>query len=430
MLWTGLTHAETPVYTVADCIRIGQERSAVALNAARDVQIGSALVQQARADALPQLSLSATYRRLDELTEIDLGGGEAAEFGTLDNYSVLAEIDQTLYAGGRVRAALHGARLSREYYHESERGTRSALTRDIRTGFNAIILNREAVTVHEEAVAQLESHAGETETRYRAGTVSEFDWLSANVRVANAQPDLIAARNAYRVARVDFRRLLDLEDAEFELDGELVCRPVSETLADLLVRATEGRPEVRAMETMALLRRTDMAATRSTGLPSLRAFFTYNGANSYQFVSFDDEWEWHWNAGLTAEWDVWDGGLTAARVREKRLLWEKALTDLDEWLQTVRLQVRTAYLEMERALESVRAGEGSIELAGRALGIALARVDAGFGTHLEFADSQLALSRSRLARLQALHDHMNAVAWLEYACGLEPGALTEEETEP
>jgi|APSaa5957512622_1039677.scaffolds.fasta_scaffold05223_4 outer membrane protein len=414
--------AQTSPYTLDRCVALGLERSAAALNARRDREIGRTLIKQARAEAFPTLSGVATYTRLDEVQDIGFGA-ETFSFGVLDNYSVLGKVEQLLYSGGRVRAAMHAAGLAREFYDRGAAYTESLVTRDIRTGFHGILLAREVVVVRREAVAQFEVHAAEAVQKAHAGTVSEYDQLSAQVRVANERPALIVAQKDLRLARLNLRRLLNVEDRDFAVDGALVYTPVDRTLADLLPLAVESRTDVQQMELDVMLGEQEVNVARSGQRPSLRAFFAYNGANAYEFVEYEDAWEWHWNAGVVAEWTFWDGGLTSGKVRQKQLELTKSQTSLDDLTRIVRMQVQAAYIEMERAREAIEAGGGSVRLAEKALSIADKRFGAGLATNLEYTDSQLALSTSRLTRLQALHDHMNAVAELEYVCGLPYGAL-------
>ena len=358
--------AETAPYTVDRCIEIGLERSAAALNAQRDREIGRTLIKQARAEAFPQLSSSATYTRLDEVQDIDVGG-ENLSFGVLDNYSVIGKVEQLLYSGGRVRAATRAAGLAHDYYDNGAEYTRSTVTRDVRFGFHGILLAREAVEVRREAVEQLEGHAANAERKWQAGTLSEFDQLSAQVRVANERPALIMAEKDCRMARLTMRRLLRVEDKDFAIDGALVFQPVRATLASLLPRAVESRRDVRQMELQALLDQQQLDVAQSGQLPSLRAFFTYNGANAYQFVEYEDDWEWHWNAGVVADWTFWDGGLTSGLVRERELELAKTRTGLEDLVRLLRMQVQAAYLEMERAREAIAAGAGNVTLAQKAL---------------------------------------------------------------
>lgn len=410
--------AEEPaLYTIEDCVRIGLERSGAAANARRDEEIASAKVIQARAAALPNLSLNGDYTRLDELQEVDVGE-ETFEAGTLDNYSASAEVRQLLYSGGKVAAALRAARLSRGYAEVARLDSESGLARDIRLGFHAVLLARAGTEVLEESVAQLESVLSQVEDKFRRGAASELDVLSARVRLGNERPLLIGARNAQALALADLRRALALENEAFDVDGELEHRPVRAGLEELQAVAVTNRPSIRALYAIVALREQDMAAARSGRLPELSARFTYFGANSYEFVSFgDDEWQWHWNAGLGVSWNLWDGGLTRGTVREKILEWEKSRTDLDELLKTVLLEVQRAHLDMQHARESVESGQGNIALAEKALAIAETRYDAGLATRLELTESALGVSRAKLVLLRALHDHMNAVARLHSACG-------------
>jgi len=417
-----MVSAGTAPYTIDRCIDLGIERSAAALNAQRDREIGRTLIKQARSEAFPQLSGSATYTRLDEVQDIAFGE-ESFSFGVLDNYGVEGKVEQLLYSGGRVRAATRAAGLARDFHDHGAAHTRSGVTRDVRVGFHGILLAREAVAVRNDAVAQLQAHAEDAERRARVGTVSEYDQLSAQVRVANERPALIAAEKAYHVARLNMRRLLGLEDRGFAVEGALVYQPVEISLADLLPKAVENRADVRQMELQVLLDEQQLDVAGSGQLPSLRAFFSYNGANAYQFVEYEDDWEWHWNAGIVADWTFWDGGLTAGLVRERELELLKSQTILEDLLRLVRMQVQTTYLEMERAREAIEAGAGNVALARKALSIAETRFGAGLATNLKYTDSQLALRTAQLTRLQALHDHMNAVAELEFVCGLPYGEL-------
>lgn len=408
--------------TLDDCIALGLERNAAAVNAQRDREIGRTLIKQARSEAWPQLSASASYTRLDEVQAVGFGDQSFA-FGVRDNYSVVGKVEQLLYSGGRVSAARRAAGLAQDFFNRGAKHTEQQVIRDVRRGFYRIMLARETVAVRREALVQLESHAREADRQARAGTVAEYDRLSAEVRVANERPSLIAAKKAHQQAALNLRRLLGIEARSLAVDGALVWRPVATSLADLLHAALESRADIDQMELQVRLDEQQVEVARSGNRPRLRAFFNYDGANTDGFAEYEDEWEWHWKAGITADWPFGDGGLTAAQVRERELELAQTRTRLDELQRRVRMEVEMAYLEMKRAREAIDAGRGTVALAQKALSIAAQRFEAGIASSLEYSDSQLALRTARLTELQALHDHMRAVAELEYACGLDRGVL-------
>lgn len=243
--------------------------------------------------------------------------------------------------------------------------------------------------------------------------------LSARVRVANHRPLLIAARKQADLARAAFRNLVQLDAEEFELRGELAYAPDERPLADWQAQGAESRPELVEMRQYLGMREADVRSEKGGYLPQIRAFANYAGTDP-ESGSARDEWEWGWNAGITAEWAVFDGLLTRNRVREKQLELDKARETLADAERQVALEIQTHYLELRQAAETVAASRETVELAEKSLDIARARYENGLATALDYADANLALSVARLTRLQALHDHLNALARLQQASGEEP----------
>lgn len=401
--------------TLEACVRYGLVHSTAARLARLDEDIARTQVGQAGSLALPQVTLDATYRRLDEVQEVDFGEG-TVPLGNLDNYEVVAGVSQLLYGGGQVGAALRAARLAREHADASRQATDAELIRDIKVQFYGLLLADERVAVQAASVEQLRSYASQTADRHRHGAVSEFDLLTAQVRLANEQPKLIAARNQRELARAAFATLLN-HPGPVAVTGRLEQATLDLGLEDMAQLALDQRQELRGSSIRIGLGREDIASARSEGLPSLRAFFNYHGANAYQFVAFQDDWEWHWNAGLVLSWNIWDGNLTRQTVRQKRFVFEQREAEYEAARQAVLLEVRQAYLALVHARELLAASGDSVALAERALAIARARYETGLSTYIEFTDANLALSTARLARAQALHDHAVALAQVAFACG-------------
>lgn len=404
-------------YTLSDCLRIGLEKSASALNARSDQTISEAVIKQVRSQAFPKLALDASYTRLDEIQEFDVGEGSVA-MGTEDNYSVTASLNQLLYSGGKVKAALDSQETIRLRAKAVRQDTEARLVHNIKKLFYDILLLQSTVEVRRDSVLQLSALVKQTEDRFRAKTTSEFDLISAQVKLANERPSLISAEGRCALAHEALRRLVSLDDGPFTLAGTLAFTPHGIALEDIEKEALEVRPGLRAMAALVELTAADIKSARSQGMPQLNAFFKYNGANSYGFASFEDEWQWHWNAGLTASWDVWDSGLTGGKVEEKKLILEKSRTDLDDLKKAVHLELIGALLHLDEARARVKTGRENAALAEKGLTIAKARMDEGLGTYLEFSDANLGVKIARLGLLVALRDHMAGLAELEYAAGM------------
>ena len=417
MISVAASAAAESVYTLDQCIRFGLEQSTSARRARLEEDIAHTQIGQAGSLALPHVTLGAGYTRLDEVQTIQFGD-ESIPMGTEDNVEATAGVSQLLYSGGQVGAAWRAAGLLRDAADVARRATEAALVRDIEVQFYGLLLAGEAVGVQEASVEQLRAYAAQVEERRRHGAASEFDELTAKVRLANELPKQIAARNRLELARAAFVRLLN-HPGGLVVTGSLERATVELGQEEMEALALARRAEIHGSDIRLGLGLEAIASARSEGRPKLRAFFNYHGANAYQFVSFDDDWQWHWNAGLTLDWDVWDGDLTRQTVRQKKFEYEQLIASDEEVREVVKLEARQAYLELVHAREALEASGESEALALRALEIARTRHASGLSTYLEFTDANLALSTARLARLQARHDHAVAVAQAHYVCGLE-----------
>jgi len=83
----------------------------------------------------------------------------------------------------------------------------------------------------------------------------------------------------------------------------------------------------------------------------------------------------------------------------------------------VRLQVQQAYQAQQAALQRIEASQANVHRAEKALEIAETRFKNGLSTQVELNDAELAVTRARTNRAQALHDYGVARANLLAAVG-------------
>ena len=406
-------------YTLADCLRLGLERAVPVQNAKRDERIAEARIGEVRAQVLPSLKAHGGYTRLADTYSFDTGQGQI-DIGRLNNYTASAELSQLLYDGGSVSAALGAARLYRARAAEGTRMAQAARARDIRVAFYGVLLAAQTVAVEEAALGQLRGLVAQAEAKFQHEAASEFDRLSARVRLANEQPVLIRARLDAQVARAALRNLLVLDEPAFELDGELAFAPSAVSLALAQDFGRLNRPEILQQHQRIGLDQADVRVEQGGYFPELRARAAYNGQDPEDVFSSRDSWDWRWEAGLTAEWSLFDGQRRQHVLRQKTLELEKSRADLGEIERAVALEIEEAYLELTHAAEAVAASRETAGPAERGLELAKARYAASLSTYLDFADTNLALRTARLAQARALCEHLQALARLDYACGRPP----------
>lgn len=346
------------------------------------------------------------------------------------NWNGGVQIEQTLYDGGKLIAALRAAGATKkEAVAEYNTAVANALL-DVRVAYYDVLLANQQVTVHEASVNLLQKELQDQQHRYKAGTVPKFNLLRAEVAVANERPALIQARNNLRIAKNNLSNLLGYnlprnvwEDIPLHLTDTFDNAPFQVNLPDAIQQALSQRSELIALREGEQLQKLNIVNARSGYQPTLSVFAGY-GWNNSQFIDPDDlGYTLHgWNAGAQVSWNIFDGLLTHGKVVQAKALYKKSQNDLTDESRQIELQVRTAYSQFIEAKEVLDSQQKVQEEAEEALREANARAAAGTGTQLDVLDAETALTQARTTQIQALHDYDVARAKLRRAIGEDMAA--------
>ena len=164
---------------------------------------------------------------------------------------------------------------------------------------------------------------------------------------------------------------------------------------DALAHAKQRRPDLRAAELRADIARLETHSTALNWAPSLRGNFTYLFTENVGFVGLNN---W-WTVPLEAEWNLWDGGLRLAQVREAASRARMADLNARRQVQISEEEVRTAWQRYQRAEQALEAVAVEVELSEENLKLAQRGFEAGTTTWLEVEQAELGLVMSRLNRI-------------------------------
>ncbi|RKY63815.1 MAG: hypothetical protein DRQ08_08885 [Candidatus Latescibacterota bacterium] len=88
--------------------------------------------------------------------------------------------------------------------------------------------------------------------------------------------------------------------------------------------------------------------------------------------------------------------------------------------RAIRLEVRTAYINLRTAAERVKLSEKQVESARESYEAALGRYEVGVAPITEVIDAQVALSEGKVNHTRAVYDYLYAKAALDKAIGRTP----------
>ncbi len=386
------------------------------------------IIVEVKARTRPSLTLDADYQRLDEgLSEVVDGFGLASN----NTWGISLNLRQALYQGGGIKAALKAQDLTRESVRLFLESTIMDAMLEVTTRYYGTLLARDQIEVEEQNIELLEETLEDAQNKLKAGSVSDFEVLRAEVLLANAKPALIRRRSAFRVAIDQLRQSIgygnyrrDSNNLEKIPDflGELEYEPVFYDLANCLDLALSNRSELERLRLIEEARDAGLEIARSDYRPSVDLIGSYGKRKSNFSESFDDGPE-GWTVGVVATWDIFDGAARKGRVRQARSQLEQSRIERDSLRLAIEVEVRQAMSEFQEAEELVNAAAKAVEQAEEALRLADSRYDAGAINQLDVFEARFALTESRTNRLEANYRHIVAVANLKRAIGEDKPVL-------
>lgn len=304
--------------------------------------------------------------------------------------------------------------------------TRRDLTAAIATSYLELVRFGRLRRLADEVLAQRRDHRRRAAIQYKNGKVARYDVMQADVEIAAAQDQQLAAIRAFDAATATLR--------------SQVCLPFDQAIAitgdDAEATLLPDRvlpPDLAAAREMALQRRVEMAVTtnllrqgekalgvaRASNNPTLNAGVSYaQKTATFLFPS------WGVQVGLQLTVPIITGGDRPARVAQARELIRQAGFARDEQVQRITLEVEQAWLALREADQRRETAKARVARAEEGLRVARLRYDEGMSTGLEQIDAQTALDTALVNEANVKVDYLEAAVNLERATGtLEDGGL-------
>ncbi len=160
----------------------------------------------------------------------------ALPFGQRNNWTLGLDVQQTLFAGGRVTAQTRMAGAGRRIAETSLASTRAQLVLNVIEAYYDAALADRLVSIAVSTLEQAETTLRHTQLARQVGNQPEFELLRATVSRDNQRPILIQRQSDRDIALMRLKQLLNLP-----LDAPLtLTTPLDDTTAAIPARLTSG----------------------------------------------------------------------------------------------------------------------------------------------------------------------------------------------
>lgn len=412
-----------PVWTLRSAVAAARTHSPEADIAAARLERAQAMVDQAGAGQLPQVSLRAGYTQTNNpmmafgsiLNQgVFTPGIDFNAPGQVDNLNLTGTVAYNLYSGGRVTAHRAAARSNVTANEREREVTFARLDAVVVRAYFNIRQTRESVAALEAAVATYVESLRIARLRFDSGQLLKSEWLNLEVQLAQTREQHLAARQQATLAERQFLYLLGQPPVAGSTPLLSADDAAIATLDVPTAASIEPRPERHALDARREAAAAAVTAASSSRRPTLNAFASYQFDKGWRLAGDGDSWM----AGVQAEWAIFDGKSTAGKIREARAdlaETEAAQRQLELGLQLELEQARLAHTFAAEQLEVTATLVASAEEAAR---ISRERFEAGALLSAELIAVETRLTSARVRRAVATAAERIAAAEFRRAAGL------------
>jgi outer membrane protein len=411
----------------AQAVARALERNPTVLRAFADRSGLRGRAKQARADALPEVSVYGSFLRyqdpgffnspnIDEFPPEILQAFRPIASNLWDGYGTVRQTLWSFSLGKAIRAAGYAEHLG----DENVRTARQDVALRAVFAYNAYLLSLEQVKVAETVVRQKEKQLEMAKNRRGAGVATELEVLRFEVDLANARTTLLRLRGATDLARADLNAVMvQPTDRPIEPTDALEFVEAGADQDQVVREAVANRSEVKAVTWSEKISDEAIGIYKADMQPRL----DLNGAYGWSVRDTSNFFESNykkWSLSVTLKVPVFDGWRTAGKVAQARA--ERARVGQDRVaIETqIDLEANQAVDRLRVAASVYHATELNVVQARKAQDMTDANYRLGAATQLDVLDAQAALTQAEFTRIEALHAHANARAGLRYVMGQDP----------
>ena len=447
-----------PSFTLNQAILTALRQNPDVLRAILEIERSKGVIIQVRAEALPHVTVNSNVSWTDPNLNSNLSsslsatpgptiaaiiaspGSQVKDTGSkfssaaatssgslkqVDTAYDIRIIGQQLIFNYSTFRAIRGTFFQRDSAYFAFRNVLDSTIALVKTEFYQVVVDKALIGVQEESVHLLESQLKDQQNRFEAGTVPRFNVLQAQVALYNQIPQLIQARNNYRIAQLTLAKTLGLDfdplrgvQPPLEVVGEMPYNPRDISLVQAIEIAKERRPFLKQARANVYNQIEQVHVALGGFMPTVSTSGGYEAFSSPFSTSFNDVSK-GWVFAATANWAIWDSGATYGSVKQQRALLSEAKITYDDDARQVELEVQTAYSNLLQNKELIQSQAKNVEEAEEAVRLSKARLDAGAGTQLDVLNAQVQLITAQSTKLQALFGYNSTLAEFDRATGAQ-----------
>lgn len=322
-------------------------------------------------------------------------------------------------------ATINMSELELELAQESARSSKIALYNQVTKAYYAILLTQDSYIVIKRSYENSNENARIIQNKFKQGTVSEFEWIRADVQARNILTSVVSAENAVNLSKLQLMMLMGIDmNTEIKVEGKLADFEAA-MYGDVLnidPSKLDQNSDLKQFQIqMKQLQQTEKIHKASL-LPTLGASLNYqymSYANDSNTFNADQYWFPTSTLGVQLTIPLFQGGAKYNKSKQLKIQMDEMMLQRQNLKRSLQLQTISQMNNIKNALKKIESNKESLRQAEKALSISQKMYEVGMATFLDLNNADLSYRNAGLAYNQSIYDYLSAKTDLEKILGKE-----------
>lgn len=303
---------------------------------------------------------------------------------------------------------------------EAARASRLSLVNSVENAYYSLLLAEDSRKVIQESYDNAVFNHDVYQKKYQVGAASEYDVLRTSVAVKNVEPELTQADIAIKQARLQLAILMGLDTAH-ALSPATSLSQYEETMYDhtlALNKSISDNTDLRMLDLQTRSLRDALSIQKMAWYPTLSLNASYNWTSSNDGTPFKNlRWSPYSMIGVSLNLPLFEGGQRYSRIKQAQIQVEEMKWQRENLERSINMQVDLAVDNIQMNVKQISSNSESVKQAEKAHSIIEKSFEIGAASYLDLRDSELALTRARLAYYQSIYNYLVANSDLRLLLG-------------
>lgn len=295
------------------------------------------LYKETAKGALPSVSLEGSYT--DDRNDDSKGYFENG-----------VVVTQPIYSGGEIYYGIEGAKKNRELYETAYEKEKWDIRLEVVKEYIAILQLQKTLEVYETSKGEKAAELKRQREFYALGMIDRSEILKVESSLYETKSDIINTKNDIQKEKIILKKLMGIsieEDILLKNIGLQKINPEKVDFENDMKKAVKESLQSKKLKLNTDITKLQEKAAKSEFLPEVDLEYAYESSDEASFSDSANTGDWQWRIGVSFEWEIFNFGSSVDSYQRARLESEKADISMEDELEELRKEIKSAYLQMQ-----------------------------------------------------------------------------------